>query len=89
MDLSQTRKEGLSEMKLELHWLNGFGVSLFWETLLLCKCEKGREGRTCLTSHACGRFLLFFIFFQSQRLTDPKQCKSVGLCVCLKAGAKL
>lgn len=59
LDHSQTGEEGLSEIKLELRWLNRFEVSLLWEAWSLCKCEKDRKRRSCLLSRTCGRFLLF------------------------------
>lgn len=82
----QERK--LSEVKLELSCWNSFGVSLLWEAWSLCKHERGKKGeQASLLMHMVGFY--YFFFFLSLRLIKTKQFESVGLCVSLKAVAKL
>lgn len=60
LDDGQTGEEGLSEIKLELCWLNRSEISLLWEAWPLYKCKKVRKRRTCLPSLTYSRFLFSF-----------------------------
>lgn len=78
----------ISEVKLELSCWDRCAVSLLREVWLLSKHERGKKGgHASLLMYVIGFYHIYF--FLSLRLINTKQFESVGLCVFLKAVAKL